>query len=108
MEGKTKELQAINFENLLKLGYAVIDLRVRNYEVTNDQYKLVITQIDSDREDFYPSMLKHYLGKDVKDKNIYELWIKILYHKLKMSKILKRDISIKVAALDYIETQEKN
>jgi len=48
-------------------------------------------------------MLKYYLGKDVKDKNPYDLWIKILKHKLKMSESLSRDVSIKVAAIDFLE-----
>lgn len=106
MENGKKDLQVINFENLLKQGFAVIDVRYREYEITGEPFKLVIAQIDNDRETFYPNMLKHYLGVELKDRDVYELWIKILKHKLKMSNILHRDISIKVAALDYIETQE--
>jgi len=48
-------------------------------------------------------MLKYYLGKDAKDKNAYELWTNILRHKLRMSESLQRDVSIKVAAIDYLE-----
>jgi len=106
MTENEKGLQAFSFENLLKLGYAVIDVRYRDYEIANENYKLVITQVDTDREQFYPNMIKFYIGVEVKDRNIYEMWIKILKHKLKMSEILHRDISIKVAALDYFETKE--
>ena len=97
-----KDIQ-INFEGLLKLGYAIIDVRYRDYEITNEELKYIIIKIDGDRDDFYPAMLKYYFGKEVKDKNIYEIWIKILKHKIKMSECLQRDVSIKVAAIDYIE-----
>ncbi|MDD3050463.1 MAG: hypothetical protein PHR06_04890 [Candidatus Cloacimonetes bacterium] len=107
MESNERGLQVFNFESLLKLGYAVIDVRYREYEVANESYKLVITQVESDREDFYPNMLKYYIGTEFKDKNVFEIWIKILKHKLRMSEILNRDISIKVAALDFFETGEK-
>ena len=51
-------------------------------------------------------MLKEYLGKDFNGKDIYDIWIKILKHKIKLSRKLDRDISIKVAALDFIESEE--
>jgi hypothetical protein len=93
----------INFEGLLKLGYGVIDVRYRDYDVSNDNLKFVITRIDGDRDDFYPEMLKYYLSKEIKDKNVYELWIRILKHKITMSNSLRRDVSIKVAAIDFVE-----
>ncbi len=93
----------INFESLLKQGYAVIDVRYKNYEVTDEDFKFIIVRVERDRDEFYKNMLKHYIGKRVPEKGIYELWIKILQHKLKMSETLGRDISIKVAALDYLE-----
>ncbi len=98
----------INFDSLLKQGLAVIDARFKKYEVTNNKYKLVITQIEGDRDSFYPDMMKEYFGADfeTKGRNLFDLWTRILTHKLKMSDLLNRDISIKVAALDFYETQE--
>jgi len=93
----------VNFEGLLKLGYGVIDVRYREFDVSNDNLKFVITRIEGDRDDFYPAMIKYYLSKEVKDKNIYELWIRILKHKIQMSDSLNRDVSIKVAAIDFME-----
>jgi len=93
----------INFEGLLKLGYGVIDVRYREFEVSNDNLKFVITRIDGDRDDFYPEMIKYYLSREVKDKNVYDLWIRILKHKIQMSNSLSRDVSIKVAAIDFVE-----
>jgi hypothetical protein len=93
----------INFDSLLKQGFAVIDVRYRDYEI----FKYVIIQVERDREVFYSSMLKHYLGREVEEKNIYDLWVKIMAHKLKMSKMLSRDISIKVAALDFVESDSQ-
>jgi len=93
----------INFDSLLKMGYAVVDVRFREYEISNTNMKYIITRIEGDRDDFYPEMLKYYLGKDAKDKNAYELWTNILRHKLRMSESLQRDVSIKVAAIDYLE-----
>jgi len=93
----------VNFEGLLKLGYGIIDVRYREYEVSNVNLKYIITRIEGDRDDFYPDMLKYYLGLDMKDKNFYEIWIKILKHKILMSENLKRDVSIKVAAIDFME-----
>ena len=93
----------VNFEGFLKLGYGIIDVRYREYEVSNTNLKFIITRIEGDRDDFYPEMLKYYLGKDMKDKNVYDLWIKILKHKILMSNNLKRDVSIKVAAIDFVE-----
>ncbi|MCB5259181.1 MAG: hypothetical protein PHY41_05340 [Candidatus Cloacimonetes bacterium] len=97
------ELQ-INFENLLKLGYAVIDIRYKEYDLCSDTQKLVIARVDSDRDEFYQDMLKLYTGQEFKTGEIYEIWTEILLHKIKMSQVLGRDIAIKVAALDYIET----
>ena len=97
------ELQ-VNFENLLKLGYAVIDVRFKDYDFCSDSHKLVVGRVDADRDEFYPEMLKQYTGLDVKPSEMYEIWTEILIHKIKMSQVLNRDIAIKVAALDYIET----
>ncbi len=93
----------VNFDGLLKLGYGIIDVRYRDYEVSNENLKYIITKIEGDRDDFYPEMLKYYSGKDVKDKNVYEIWIQILKHKIQMSNTLKRDVSIKVATIDFVE-----
>jgi len=97
------ELQ-INFDNLLKLGYAVIDVRFKDYDLCGDSQKLVIARVDSDRDEFYQDMLKLYTSQEFKSGEIYEIWTEILLHKVKMSQVLGRDIAIKVAALDYIET----
>ncbi|MDP2173207.1 MAG: hypothetical protein Q8M98_07460 [Candidatus Cloacimonadaceae bacterium] len=94
----------INFENLLKLGYAVVDVRYKDYDVCHDSHKLVIARVDSDRDEFYQDMLKQYTGFELKANEVNDVWIDILKHKIKMSVILNRDIAIKVAALDYIET----
>jgi hypothetical protein len=98
-----QELQ-INFENLLKLGYAVIDVRFKDYDLNSDAHKLVIARVDLDRDEFYQDMLKLYTGLEFKAQEIYDIWTEILMHKIKMSKVLGRDIAIKVASLDYIET----
>ncbi len=94
----------VNYENLLKLGYAVVDIRYKDYDICNDSQKLVIARVDADRDEFYQDMLKQYTTIEFKPGEIYEIWTEILMHKVKMSKILNRDIAIKVAALDYIET----
>jgi len=96
----------INFDSLLKLGFAVIDVRYKDYEISTETFKYVITFVEHDREDFYKNMIKEYLGKEFKGKDIYDMWIKILKHKIKLSRKLDRDISIKVAALDLIESEE--
>ncbi|HOH82851.1 MAG TPA: hypothetical protein PKW22_05470 [Candidatus Syntrophosphaera thermopropionivorans] len=97
----------VNYDNLLKLGYAVIDVRYKEYDVCNDSFKLVIGRVDSDRDGFYTEMVKMYTAIDFKPNEIYEIWTEILIHKIKMSQVLNRDIAIKVAALDYIETVYK-
>jgi len=102
MAASDQDIQ-INFEGLLKLGYGVIDVRYREFDVSNDNLKFVITKIDGDRDDFYTEMIKYYLNKEVKDKNVYDLWISILKHKMQMSDSLNRDVSIKVAAIDFVE-----
>ena len=102
MTEEATDLQ-INFEGLLKQGFAVIDVRYKDYEITQEDYKFVIVRVERERDDFYQTMLKHYVGKKIKEKDIYDLWIKILKHKLEMSETLCRDISIKVAALDFME-----
>ena len=106
MTNNETEIQ-VNFDGLLKLGYGIIDVRYRDYEVSNDSLKYIITRVDGDRDDFYHEMLKYYLNRDVKDKNVYELWIKILKHKMKMSASLNRDVSIKVAAIDFQEGEHE-
>lgn len=98
-----EELQ-INFENLLKLGYAVVDVRYKDYDVSPDSQKLVIARVDADRDEFYQDMLKQYTSIEFKPSEMFEIWTDILTHKIKMSMVLNRDIAIKVAALDYIET----
>ncbi len=97
------ELQ-INYENLLKLGYAVIDVRFKDYDFCVDSHKLVLGRVDVDRDEFYQDMLKIYTGVEFKPAEIFEIWTEILLHKIRMSRALKRDMAIKVAALDFIET----
>lgn len=94
----------VNYENLLKLGYAVIDVRYKEYDMCNDSQKLVIARVDADRDEFYQDMLKQYTTVEFKPGEIFETWTEILMHKVKMSRVLNRDIAIKVAALDYVET----
>lgn len=102
-----EELQ-INYENLLKLGYVVVDIRFKDYDVLPETMKLVISRADMDRDEFYQSMLKQYTSVEFKTSEVFEVWTDILKHKVKMSNILNRDIAIKVAALDYIETVYSN
>ena len=90
MSNTNVDLQ-INYDSLLKQGFAVIDVRYKEYDVTNE---------------LYPSMIKHYVGKEIKDRNIYDLWTNILKHKIIMSKQLNRDVYIKVAAMDYLENSD--
>lgn len=94
----------INYENLLKMGYAVVDVRYKDYDICNDTLKLVIARVDMDRDEFYLDMLKQYTSIEFKPNEIFEIWTDILMHKIRMSRVLNRDIAIKVAALDYIET----
>ena len=94
----------INYENLLKLGYAVVDVRFKDYDILSDSQKLVIARVETDRDEFYQAMLKQYTSIEFKLNEIYDVWTDILRHKIRMSNVLNRDISIKVAALDYIET----
>ncbi|MBW6514935.1 MAG: hypothetical protein K0B87_09325 [Candidatus Syntrophosphaera sp.] len=94
----------VNYENLLKMGYAVVDVRHKDYDVCNDSLKLVIARVDADRDEFYQDMLKQYTTVEFKANEVYEIWTEILTHKIRMSRVLNRDIAIKVAALDYIET----
>ncbi len=96
----------INFDSLLKQGLAVVDVRFKEYPVSDEKYKFVIVKVSGARDDFYPSMLKKYLGVNIKEKNIYDLWVKILSHKLQMSVMLNRDVSIKVAAMDAVDYLE--
>jgi hypothetical protein len=94
----------INYENLLKLGYAVVDIRYKDYDVLADSQKLIIAKVENDRDEFYTAMLKQYTGNEFKPSEAYEIWTNILRHKINMSSMLNRDIAIKVAALDYFET----
>ncbi len=98
-----EELQ-INYENLLKLGYAVIDVRYKDYDISPESQKLIVARVDSDRDEFYQDMLKQYTSIEFKPNELFEVWTDILSHKIKMSQILNRDIAIKVAAMDFIET----
>lgn len=101
MEKNELSSDQISFDNLLKNGYAVIDCRYMDYEICPESTgKYVIIKV-SNRDNFYQEMLKQYFGVSVKEKDIYTLWQKILEHKLSMSSVLSRDVSIKVAALDY-------
>ena len=99
----TEDFQ-INFENILKLGYAVVDIRYKDYDVLLESQKLIIAKVENDRDEFYSMMLKQYTGNEFKPNEIYEIWTSILKHKINMSSMLNRDIAIKVAALDYFET----
>ncbi len=93
----------VNFESLLKQNLVVVDVRYRHYGIEKENFKYIVIQIDTDRDSFYPNLLKMYSGQDFKDKDIFETWKKILSHKLQMSKTLDRDISIKVATIDYLD-----
>jgi hypothetical protein len=100
---QTEDFQ-INYENLLKLGYAVVDIRYKDYDVLADSQKLIIAKVETERDEFYQMMLKQYTGSELKPNEVYEIWTNILRHKINMSSMLNRDIAIKVAALDYFET----
>jgi hypothetical protein len=94
----------INFDSLLKLGYGVIDVRFKEYDVTNSEFKYVIVLVEKDRDTFYVDMLKDYTGQEFKQNEVLDIWKNILDHKVKMSEILKRDVSIKVATMDFLES----
>ncbi|MFO8144269.1 MAG: hypothetical protein R6T89_00845 [Candidatus Syntrophosphaera sp.] len=94
----------VNYENLLKMGYAVVDVRYKDYDISNDTLKLVISRVDMDRDEFYQDMIKQYTSIEFKPNEVFDIWTDILMHKIRMSRVLNRDIAIKVAALDYIET----
>jgi hypothetical protein len=94
----------VNYENLLKMGYAVVDVRYKDYDICNDTLKLVIARVDMDRDEFYQDMIKQYTSIEFKPNEVFDIWTDILIHKIRMSRVLNRDIAIKVAALDYIET----
>ena len=61
----------INFDSLLKLGFAVVDIRYKDYEITKETFKYVIAFVEHDRDEFYKNMIKEYLGKEFKGKDIY-------------------------------------
>ena len=46
----------------------------------------------------------NFIPRELRGNEVYEVWTEILLHKVSMSKVLKRDIAIKVAALDYINS----
>ena len=56
----------INYENLLKLGYAVVDVRFKDYDILSDSQKLVIARVETDRDEFYQAMLKQYTSIEFK------------------------------------------
>lgn len=93
----------INFDSLLKLGYGVIDVRHKDYDMTCGGFKYIIVLIENDRDTFYIDMLKSYTGTEFKQNEVLDVWKNILDHKVKMSQILDRDVSIKVASLDFLE-----
>ncbi len=94
----------INYDSLLKQGFVVIDLRYREYSCSKKSYKFVISRVENNEGDVYINMIKDFTGVTVENTKVYAVWSKILLHKYEMSDTLNRDISIKVAALDYIET----
>ena len=94
----------INFDSLLKLGYGVIDVRYKDYDMATGGFKYIITLIEIDRDTFYVDMLKQYSGNEYKQNEVLDIWKNILDHKVRMSKILDRDVSIKVATLDFLES----
>lgn len=94
----------INFDSLLKLGYGVIDVRFKSYDMAYGGFKYIITLIENDRDTFYVDMLKQYSGTEFKQNEVLDVWKNILDHKVKMSKVLNRDVSIKVATLDFLES----
>lgn len=96
----------INFDGLLKQNFAIIDVRYRKYSASNEKYKYVIVSVKTDRENFYADMIQELTGQKTKEKETYDLWKKILEHKLKISEQLNRDISIKVASIDLLESKE--
>ncbi len=95
----------INYDSLLKQGLVVIDLRYREYSCTKNSYKFVVGRIENNEGDVYINMIKELTGVVVENTKVYDVWSKILLHKYEMSATLNRDISIKVAALDYLETK---
>ena len=68
----TEDFQ-VNFENLLKLGYAVVDIRYKDYDVLTDSQKLIIAKVENDRDEFYAMMLKQYTGSELKPNEVYEI-----------------------------------
>jgi len=93
----------INYDSLLKQGLVVIDLRYRGYSCSQNYYKYVVSRIENKEGDVYINMIKEFTGVVVENTKVYSVWSKILLHKYEMSATLDRDISIKVAALDYLE-----
>lgn len=97
----------INFDNLLKIGFAVIDVRYYKYDFVDSDYNYVIIKVENDRSGFYKDMLKTFIQEDLPDNNVIDIWNKILIHKLELSKQLRRDINIKVATCDFFSVNQE-
>ncbi len=85
------------FKDLLLLGHDIIE------EAGQDTAARKIAAVKPENEDFYSGLLQALMNLSFPESEARDHWKAIVKHKWYMSEQLKRNVGIRVAALDYFQ-----
>ncbi len=88
-------------------GYRIIDVIAGDAPPTEEIQYIIDKISEEKRGTFYSDILYSLTSERFPEKEAKELWQEILRHKYVVSETLKRNIGVRVAALDYLENIKK-
>ncbi|MFN3966474.1 MAG: diguanylate cyclase [Endomicrobiia bacterium] len=102
-----ENFQDKEIDELESEGYGIIDVIAGDVKPTQEMQYIIDKISEEKRGTFYSDILYNLTSERFPEKEAKELWQEILRHKYIVSEMLKRNIGIRVAALDYMENIKK-
>ncbi|OGS17551.1 MAG: hypothetical protein A3J83_07650 [Elusimicrobia bacterium RIFOXYA2_FULL_40_6] len=96
-----------SIEELESEGYRVIDAIAGDVPSSKELQYIIDKIADEKRGTFYSDILYNMTSERFSETEAKTFWQEILRHKYVMSELLKRNVGVRVAALDYLENIKK-
>jgi len=102
-----ENIQNKDIDELEEEGYRIIDVIAGDVKPTQEIQYIIDKISEEKRGSFYSDILYNLTSERFPEQEAKELWQEILRHKYMISEALKRNVGIRVAALDYLENIKK-
>ncbi|MBU0951256.1 MAG: diguanylate cyclase [Elusimicrobia bacterium] len=96
-----------SIEELESEGYRVIDAIAGDVPLSKELQYIVDKIVAEKRGTFYSDILYNMTSERFSEAEAKNLWQEILRHKYVISELFKRNVGVRVAALDYLENIKK-